>query len=442
MLSVPQELSDLPRSAARVFNPRSAEDARFLLEYARSRVGKNILVDVAEQGPSPNWVTLEGVLVDRGGSFFLDVADEDETPWAEPGWLYKNFASNGIGRRQTRPNTPVFTPSPNNQALNDTVEQLVAQVRILTRDRQQHAQAVQEALGSQQQQQQQQMSELLSLVRAELRSLPSSSAPPLRGSTASPAPQPPQLSPVPPQSQLVLGVPAIVPAAQPLGAASRQPPVVDASKPMRHASVWPDLPAASVPRPSLHRSVPASASPEQRAMLALARQAELADPLWVSSMLPSDDIFSAAEAQILATLPAFSLLKAEKDFDASKRALQALASFIAKIHTMSADEITSVFVAEFARKPEKNAISFDSKETLSDALDLFSEATSDATKVRAFLRLGMLWLRCHGTHFTQHKRLQLAMLARPTSTTEVASWLAGKRLPLGDAQVAVSASGF
>ena len=88
--------------------------------------------------------------------------------------------------------------------------------------------------------------------------------------------------------------------------------------------MW-SLPAASAKRAP---SIPPAADPNLRAVFALARQAEAQDPVWVSTELGPDDIFSMAEETVLRDLPPVTLAKKEADFEATKRALQEAAAWV------------------------------------------------------------------------------------------------------------------
>jgi hypothetical protein len=93
-----------------VCNPHSANHAKILRTYAAARVGATICFDIATLGADPTFDTIEGVMTERGAGYVVVIDGREELPWAQPGFLYRNWRS-VTGR--------AATPPPPTQAEND-----------------------------------------------------------------------------------------------------------------------------------------------------------------------------------------------------------------------------------------------------------------------------------------------------------------------------------
>jgi hypothetical protein len=179
------------------------------------------------------------------------------------------------------------------------------------------------------------------------------------------------------------------------------------------------------------------ADPSARAMLALARQAEAQDPVWVSTSVSYEDIFSMAEEHVLRDMPAVILAKKEADFDQTKRALQEAAAWLVRHNSSSAQLIRESFVKQL--EDDKGAMAPATAARFCEALAIIEEPdASRAARLRALWELALCHLRCHKQHFRRVDRIIIGTLSRrPTGPAEVAEWLAGKVKILAAPEVAV-----
>ena len=207
--------------------------------------------------------------------------------------------------------------------------------------------------------------------------------------------------------------------------------------------LWHNLPAPSAKRTSPSMASPHGVSdPSLRAVLALAKQAEAQDPVWVSTAIPTDDIFSLAEEHVLRDFPAVVLAKKETDFDQTKRALQEAAAWVVRNASTSTDAIRAAFIKHLT--DDKAGLAPVNAAHFSEALTTLDEPdASRAARLRAWWELAMTHLRCHKQHFKRVDRIVIGTLSRrPTGAAEVADWLAGKVpiLPAPEVGVPVKAS--
>jgi hypothetical protein len=196
----------------------------------------------------------------------------------------------------------------------------------------------------------------------------------------------------------------------------------------RSASHWTLPSTASLRGPS------APASADQR----LAIDLELRDPIWSSWTLPTRDIFSPADAAILAGLPQLYLAKKEASFDSSRRALKDLCTWLQRVHEKSATEIRIALTTLVARPSVHDGFGLDAATALHAALLAIAEGSALGHEARsaAWWQISLAWLRAHPDHHPRVQRLQLAALAvPPTSEKEVSEWLVAKRPIPVDASV-------
>jgi hypothetical protein len=443
-----------------VFNGSNAEHRQKLVEWAQGRENRFVAFDVALQGPSLKWDAVEGFLSRRGDAFVVTSRD-GETFFPAERALYRNVRTAPSPPAATLQQPPQHQPSrPPTPETEQAIaiaehaaacaEEAASQVADLrqeaeTRVRQARTEAsaqIAELKQLQQRQmqffeeQQRQQQQQLAEIKSELRALSVRSASASIRS-ASPVPVAPAIQ-LGASASTAIYVPSSASATTALGATSvsSSSPVAPPPAPSsplastgRAPSLGglPALPAASV----LRQLSPSKSPAEDR----LSLEAESRDPQWDSHMLPRRDIFSQADELVLRHLPRVVLIKAEREYDTCRRAIQAMTQFLAKHAHSSADEVKEAFNTALHRNPDRDAgLRAETAATVHASMLTLAVASSDSTDAAraacsfALWQLGLCWLRCSQQHFSRVERLELAVLAEvPAGQKEVAEWTTSKK---------------
>jgi hypothetical protein len=431
----------------RVYSGASAADVDTIKKWGLSKLGRRVSIEVASMATGA-WTTVEGTLVeDEGLLYIMRLGTGEHLVFPESSSIYRSIVTVGttVSHPPSRTSSPV--PAAARAGTTDTTEAETASVALAesaaatelaqaasrqVQDLRADLQHVQEeivraaqanraqmdvfvhGLEEQQKHAARRNAEQLDALRSEMRALSTTlaaSMPPAR--SASPVPAPP----------LVLGATARV-----------LPPVAPVS------GVGGPLSPAS----RLRASLPPTSAPRATSNDIRVAELERSHPFWRSDRLPqNDDVFTAAEEQVLLGMPKLVLVKTEAHFSATLLAIKELAGFVVRHLDMPAADIRKRFDDDLRRR--KEFLSFATADQLATTLVMLEEATTTRAHSRALWSLGLLWLRCHEDHYGAVARICCASIAaQPVGADEVRGWMASKEKvrTTPDTLVPVRSSGF